>query len=503
MNPPTTVDFAAFAAAARKRTNSVKSSFVNSRTKNLFQVINGRVGRRTVRADSRQRTLVVAERSTITTTTTATNSTSTTNTISHARQQSSPVIKVPANNTGTARAQRASPTNRSRGSSTLVGEKNVTLQNYLNILTLIDGLKYQLPIIGSDLCCPVVVDLLSRNASVQSSRTVNSFARNVRTSSIKSTGFLGDESVATDMFSSSDWANLLYRHVEPLLSVLSVAAHPRSGERGASITTKLKTCFQINRPMQRLDMLCGTPREVTADHRDDETLLLDSNVVVGGAIGAVNDATVDSTNNGNSGAIRKFLMDLRTRHTRYVHDINAAGLEVSIGGCDCCFYSPNLFLLCSTVGQSTDGAGNEANDTLREMFRVTMLPSVLFDISVVLCCQMDAVRFGENFCLKHVIANESTHGDTFAHLAKTIGVAGMEFYRRLYVLHLCLNVIVNWLWSRQRVVHTSLYGKRSFIRDLPPVTLLVNRELLPLLRKFHSVAWLALEKSRKIIVHVV
>jgi hypothetical protein len=175
-----------------------------------------------------------------------------------------------------------------------------------------------------------------------------------------------------------------------------------------------------------------------------------------------------------------------------------------INYCNCCFYSPSVYLFCSVTGQLPNmSSTSETNDTVRELFRVSQLPALLFDVSLILRGQMNAKRFERNFCLTHVIWNETTHGDTFSHLAKTLQVVEVDFYKRLYVLHLCVNIIVNWLWARQRVLHASLNGKNAFIRHLPPVMLYVTKDVVPLLRQVATVPFLVLEKTRKIIVHVV
>jgi hypothetical protein len=178
--------------------STVKSTFANSRTKILFQVINGRVEKVSQRGP-RQRVLVASENSALVFgDATATAATIDDTVLKKREVQKSPLeISVP------------------KTRATCVGEeKVVTLQNYLNILNLIDGLKYQLPVIGSELCCSLLLDLLHKSATVPFGLGLNHSSNlGTQTSSVTTTAFLGYEGVKQELYSAANWANVFVNYI--------------------------------------------------------------------------------------------------------------------------------------------------------------------------------------------------------------------------------------------------------------------------------------------------
>jgi hypothetical protein len=152
-------------------------------------------------------------------------------------------------------------------------EKVVTLQNYLNILNLIDGLKYQLPVIGSELCCSLLLDLLHKSATVPFGHGLNRSSNlGTQTSSVMTTTFLGYEGVKQELYSAANWANVFVNYIQPLVSVLhsSVerfktssgselvrgtegAGSAGGSSKGGTVNNRLKICLQLNRLLKRLD----------------------------------------------------------------------------------------------------------------------------------------------------------------------------------------------------------------------------------------------------------
>lgn len=318
----------------------VKSTFANSRTKNLFQVINGRVGKVSQRGP-RQRVLVASENSALV----FGDATATAATIDDTVLKKREVQKRPL--------EISVPKTR----ATCVGEeKVVTLQNYLNILNLIGGLKYQLPVIGSELCCSLLLDLLHKSATVPFGHGLNRSSNlGTQTSSVMTTAFLGYENVKQELYSAANWASVFVNYIQPLVSVLhSSAERFKTGSgselfrgtggagsaggssKGGTVNNRLKVCLQLNKLLKRLDQFCNQFVECDTEKMTDDT-------IVPGEMTSSTNKPEAAVGSNSSSAVRKFLSDIRIRHCKYMQDFTGFDIEhVSlINCCDCCFYSPS------------------------------------------------------------------------------------------------------------------------------------------------------------------
>lgn len=525
------------------------------------------------------------------------------------------------------------------GSGGGINDKRVTLQNYLNILNLMDNLKYQLPSVGCELHCSMLQQLLCKNRDIPLQR------RNQESGSVTSnlfvTGLLGEpKSVCHDLYTFASWIDVENYVFQLLISLrsdcdsLSFSSISSSvstivtnttnsiinvnttttttATNAAAATTKissfeyvsllterqksllfsrLRASLRINRVLRKFDQLSSIDtgkrsyrsafrsRETTSttsmttttndindfnynflgdgdlDDNDDNDSPIDfdvtmannnggRNIQINGIDGGTMERRVQSRIASNSRRVlSKFLVDLRNSYTRELQFnfdnhpqkslISSCSL-LSSSSCDCCFYSPRLFVYCSnsivaaanvssTVSAKTLGtaASNVVDgdcngsfskdssnidtvtiDTIRALFQASVLPSVMFDAALVLCDRLSDRQFLHDFHLTHLVANRETHGDTFAHLAKSRQIVEMGFYKRLYVLHMCVNILVNWLWTKQRLQHASLCGDGAIL-DVPPVNLMIARNMIDLFRSVDTLPFSLLQKMRKIVLHVV
>lgn len=407
------------------------------------------------------------------------------------------------------------------GGGGVVSLKKVTLQHYTNILRLIDGLKYQLPAVGDELHCSVFVGFMRRNVLAHQRRAET-------TSVLSMTGLLG-EFVCPESYSSLSWHDIVEYYAYPLLaltyssssmivssssssslsSTLSSFEHSLTAKQKSSVSTRLRCGLQINVPLRKIDKLLSNASRSDSFNENNNS----SNNSSGHNDNDFdeNDDRINSTTSvsSNRQILFKFLTDLQKRYTRDVQtDFDNGCYASTIAGClslssscPCCFYAPCLFLYCS----STDYANNSdmvTVDTIRELYQTYRLPCVLFDAAIVLCDQLTDSQFRQDFCLTHLTSGPDTHGDTFAHVDKSWRVLDMGFYKRLYVMHMFVSVLVNWLWTMQRTQHATLVDHDTLL-DVPPINVMVARNMIDLLRSVDTIPLLLLEKMRKIVIHVV
>lgn len=393
--------------------------------------------------------------------------------------------------------------------SAIRSKKFITLKNYQNILDLVDGLKYQLPGIGSELHSPLIMELLERCRNGSLSRASN------YTSTLQSTVMFDDRYEDNDWFVEMNWKTLIWTQIRALVKLLETncAEFP---------DTRLRTAFQLSKSMEKIDVslteLC-VRREVEDDDtdfgnnfdNDSSDLLTTTDVTTISASSASRGRRrgVNLSSNLIS-SLRKTLSGMREKHERIVcDDYGFDHYFISSNNvCDCCFYSSRVLLFCSQTDETAVGVEsvNTTNTLFRDMFRVSVVPTVLFDTAYVLCGETDQHTFDENFHLARVKSSlewSKPYGDTFLHLVKQSQVLRMSFYQRLYVMHAIVNLIVQWLWSKQRHLHFALDRTSSLMLGVPPVTLYIARNMLELFTRVDTVPFVVLQKSRKIVLHVV
>ena len=364
--------------------------------------------------------------------------------------------------------------------------KLVTLRNYTNIFQLVDGLKYQLPEFGRELLVPAVVELLIRDIDVSSA--VRAHRSIADTSTIEAVDFNSDtNNFDAYLLARTSWSELSSM-LTPLFcltaSEVTLSSRAHAKPMSSVISARLRTAFFVNAALRRFDgSLLRQSREVGAekgscnstptisDEEDEE------NVVAG---------SPKKTGSTSTKLLKKVLIDIRVRTTQQLNDeLGSDGaavlLSVSSAVCDCCFFSPNLLVYCS-MGESVvvDVAETSQSATsLRTWAQQQATPTVAFDAAYMLCGRLDATQFEQNFILRHVPSASDARETTWSSLAKSVQVAKMGFYVRVYALHCAVNLIVDWLWSRQRFCHSSLFANQPIL-DAPPVTLVISRELRPL-----------------------
>lgn len=386
-------------------------------------------------------------------------------------------------------------------------KKFITLKNYQNILDLVDGLKYQLPGIGSELHSPLIMELLERCQNGSLSRASN------YTSTLQSTVLFGDRYEDNDWFVQMNWKTLIWTQIRALVKLLETncAEFP---------DTRLRTAFQLSKSMEKIDAslieLC-VRREIDDDDDVDFGNNFDND---SSDLLTMTDTTTTSAPRGRRrgvnlssnliSSLRKTLSGMREKHERVVcDDYGFDHYFISSNNvCDCCFYSSRVLLFCSQTDETVVGVEsvNTTNTLFRDMFRVSVVPTVLFDTAYVLCGETDQHTFDENFHLARVKSSlewSKPYGDTFLHLVKQSQVLRMSFYQRLYVMHAIVNLIVQWLWSKQRHLHFALDRTSSLMLGVPPVTLYIARNMLELFTRVDTVPFVVLQKSRKIVLHVV
>lgn len=383
--------------------------------------------------------------------------------------------------------------------------KLVTLRNYTNIFNLIDGLKYQLPEFGRELCVPALVDLLARSADVSSSVRAH---RNIAdTSTINSVAFSGAPgNFDKHMLSRASWSDLTAMLL-PLFTLTSseVVTAARNSVRPAAsvVAARLRTAIIVNSVFRRFDACLtrqrsdGVRQAASAAHsardlsdEDEEDIVSMTTriptVAPAGQIPPVGTAAAKAIASSSSKLLRKLLTDVRQRSAQQLAeeigpDCAAVLHSASTAVCDCCFYSPNLVVYCSMsdsaiidVAETSQSAGS-----LRTWAQQQAVPTIAFDVAYMLCGRLDAMQFDKDFVLRHLPTPSDPKLTTWSSLAKTAQVGRMGFYVRLYALHCAINLLVDWLWTRQRLCHSLLFANQP-IMDSPPVTLIVSRELRPL-----------------------
>lgn len=364
--------------------------------------------------------------------------------------------------------------------------KLVTLRNYTNIFQLIDGLKYQLPEFGRELLVPAVIELLIRDIDV--SAAVRAHRSIADTSTIEAVGFNSDTTNYDGcLLARTSWSDLSSM-LTPLFcltaSEVTLATRANARPMSSVISGRLRTAVAVNAALRRFDgSLLRQSRETgTEKGSSNSTPTLsdeeeEESVVMG---------SPKKTGSTSTKLLKKVLVDIRVRATQQLNEeLGAEGaavlLSVSSAVCDCCFFSPNLLVYCS-MGESVvvDVAETSQSATsLRTWAQQQATPTVAFDAAYMLCGRLDGAQFEQNFVLRHVPSASDARETTWSSLSKSIQVSKMGFYVRVYALHCAVNLLVDWLWSRQRFCHSSLFANQPIL-DAPPVTLVVSRELRPL-----------------------
>lgn len=365
--------------------------------------------------------------------------------------------------------------------------KLVTLRNYTNIFQLVDGLKYQLPEFGRDLLVPAVVELLIRDIDVSSA--VRAHRSIADTSTIEAVDFNSDSNnFDAYLLARTPWSELSSM-LTPLFcltaSEVTLGSRAHAKPMSSVISARLRTAVVVNAVLRRFDgSLLRQSREVGAAEKGSSNITPtisdeeDEESVVAGSPKKSSSTSVK--------LLKKVLIDIRLRTTQQLNDeLGPDGasvlLSVSSAVCDCCFFSPNLLVYCS-MGDSVfvDVAETSQSATsLRTWAQQQATPTVAFDAAYMLCGRLDATQFEQNFVLRHIPSASDARDTTWSSLAKSVKVAKMGFYVRVYALHCAVNLIVDWLWSRQRFCHSSLFANQPIL-DAPPVTLVISREMRPL-----------------------
>lgn len=371
--------------------------------------------------------------------------------------------------------------------------KTLNLRNYLNIVYVVDGLRYQFPSIGTDVYSGIVVDLIQRSVS---RRTVGSNKR--ETDYLSTTGLIG--SVDFDqLYESIDWKGISDLYLRPLFDLVSNNDSKRFDPRlkiNGALRYFDKELTSVNSSVIERDRVA-----TNVDQSKDQACPVDSLPVLA--------LKTSKSLNSLTARCQKMLKNMRASYN--TSNQRLTGMDDSVKfrrlNCNCCFFSPSVYVYCSL----TDDAMNSVSDVnfnhelFVNMFCESNVPSVLFDVSSVLCNPISAERFDRDFKIVSVppAGNSVTVGTTFVNLYKGCSTAEMGFMRNMFVLHAIVNVIVNWLWTRQRFMHEMLNGKMVTTFDLPPVTLYIARDVASLFDQVETVSWLSLRKARKVVVHVV
>lgn len=421
----------------------------------------------------------------------------------------------------------------------------VTLRNYLNIVDVIDGLRYQLPAIATEVHSGLIAAMVQRCFGQQRVGPVVGVSP---TNYLDSTRLIGDsfELGGSDgqLYVRLSWSMLLRDHLLPLFELIGVES-----ERGKRFDPRLR----VNSALRDLDKeltnmiainlyggdgrydddndvehdgdewTCDATTDMSNPSPQSSSPSLSSSSLSSSSMSLPSSPMpraggVSGNNNVTTAAsvarLRKLLTNLRALHLASGNNVNANSSSLLLprfSNCSCCFYSPALFLYCSltdeTLVNATDFSLTGA--VFSQLFRNRVPPSVLFDVASILCQPMpNDHRFDEDFKIDSVppAGTPATNMSTFVNLYKGCRVAEMGFAKNMFTMHLLVNSLVNWLWTRHRTLHTHLNGRcveGETMFDSPPVTVYVSRELYPLFDRYDTVPWLALRKARKVIVHVI
>lgn len=401
-------------------------------------------------------------------------------------------------------------------------QKLVTLRNYTNIFDLVDGLKYQLPEYGRELCISTLIDLLVRDVDV--SAAIRSHRNIIDTSSFESVGFNGDPlCYDKELMSRTNWTELSTM-LTPLFSMTATELAPGATSISTStanrttrassgvvntISGRLRSAFIMNPLLRRFDN-CVSRLSNSMQH-----------VAQSNSVFSVSDEEDDpgdgssslpsnSDNNASSStaakSMRKVLLDIRNRTNQaLVDEIGpeaSATLLASSNVCECCFFSPTLLLYCSLnesaivdVAETSQSAAS-----MRAWSQQHVSPTLAFDVAFLLCARLDSTQFEKDFVLRH-LPTKSTDKKamTWSSLAKLYQVSNMGFFIRAYALHCAVHMIIDWLWTRQRLCHSCLFTNQPII-DSPPVTIVIANELRPLFSNTNFLPFRILTQSHKVVL---
>lgn len=393
--------------------------------------------------------------------------------------------------------QRKRPPERARVAAAAVHTetKFVSLQNYVNLLNLIDGLRHQLPNFGYDLYVPSFARTLFDTYECQTDGTTNTSSATTNTSSSLGAGTLDDqcsEVVLADVSSFTakrlDWSALSRTQLLPILRLLSTGY--RDEFRPANKNHMAQT-FVLNRAAKRWDQLLTSAAEYAPDDTDQSRNFQ-------GTIDADDKSFVADGQEAVVQQLRKFLTEARASLVENPHAsldraelINASSTEAE---CACCQFAPHVLVRSTFASNST----TDLDHYLRPQFS---LPVVTFDVASFLCGSVPAATFTENYTLRHIMQKQNS--DLDVDLVKTLYVSSLTFFERLYAVHWCLGVLIDWCWTRHRLAHTVLQGSNCTCESVPPVVVLVNRSLQNLLQRIVALPTLTLARERKFVYHVV
>lgn len=371
--------------------------------------------------------------------------------------------------------------------------KFVSLQNYVNLFNLIDGLRHQLPNFGYDLYIPHFARTMFDSYECVSEEFNSGSTSSSTTSSLGSPSFgTQDDVVLADAstFASKriDWTTLLRTQLLGILRMLS--AGYRDDFRPANKNHMAQT-FVLNRAAKRWDQLSTAVADYAPDDID-QPKSFQGTIVTG-------ESEVEQASDGKEAVLqqlKKFLVEARSSLVENVERAELIGASSIDSVCLCCQWAPHV-LVRSTF--SINGVSSDETDPfLRQQFSV---PLVTFDVASFLCGSVPAKTFAENYTLRHIMQKENSDLDT--ELVKTLYVSSLTFYERMYAVHLSLGLLIDWCWTRHRLVHSVLQGSNCTCDSVPPVVVLVNRSLHQLLQRSVALPTLTLSREHKFIYHVI
>lgn len=373
---------------------------------------------------------------------------------------------------------------------TTADRKVFNVRNYRNIVNDIDGLRHQLPSVCSVTRSKAIVDRLFRD-STQDGRTIVTDCEENDTVDLSRIATFCRLYNDENAFASSSIKEVVEFMLTPLLKIATngivedsaktVSGFVSATKRKWTISAVLSNAFKFNQFATNFDRL-----------------LVDCNE-------ACSTNVVHSASKGKNTCVDKLRTYVSTMKRLLTSELDNAFDCPDENVCDC-YHRSHRVIVYSSVNETSmsSTSKNVANVFYEELFKASTVPTVLLDASWLLCGVTDSDRFRKDFVLNRVEPHPSDKNETWRHVSKAFDVVNKGFYSRLFALHSCLYVIVNWLWSRQRSCHSVLHGERvdSSIGDheSSPVTVMVSSELYPLLHDAPTMTLVELNKSAKCVV---
>lgn len=163
------------------------------------------------------------------------------------------------------------------------------------------------------------------------------------------------------------------------------------------------------------------------------------------------------------------------------------GIQVPWSGCSCGVSCMRVYVVDRDEAKQQQQEGFFSVN-LMSLAKSSQQSHVLFNVGDVLYRYLYNDEFAANFTIRSSTAGLKNRQESRCAFLKTERVQRMAFYRRIYAIHSALYALVCWLWYRQANVSCEACGASKRARaDVPPICVVMSRSLASIFTRVNTV----------------